>query len=159
MVNRENKFVPAIPVQGTILVNIADLMQRWTADKYVSTVNIYPDANVIFSKWTLHHHTYKQVLMACTNPALSNMYKENFPVSKPYCRLHSSLLTFSLFLQVHRVIIPEEELKRRTARRSVAFFYDPDWKAKITCLDGSNKYPPIKCGKYVTQVMSGSFSF
>ena len=97
--------------------------------------------------------------MACTNPALSNMYKEIFPVSKPYCRLRSSLLTFSLFLQVHRVIIPEEELKRRTPRRSVAFFYDPDWKAKITCLDGSNKYPPIKCGKYVTQVMSGSFSF
>lgn len=97
VVNREKKFVPATPVQGTILVNIADLMQRWTADKYVSTV--------------------------------------------------------------HRVIIPEEELKRRTPRRSVAFFYDPDWKAKITCLDGSNKYPPIKCGKYITQVMSGSFSF
>lgn len=62
-------------------------------------------------------------------------------------------------LQVHRVIIPEEELKRSTPRRSVAFFYDPDWTAKITCLDGSNKYPPIKCSKYVSQVMTGTFSF
>lgn len=97
VVNREKKFVPATPIQGTILVNIADLMQRWTADKFVSTV--------------------------------------------------------------HRVIIPEEELKRRTPRRSVAFFYDPDWNAKITCLDGSNKYPPIKCSKYVSQVMTGTFSF
>lgn len=97
VVNREKKFVPATPIQGTILVNIADLMQRWTADKFVSTV--------------------------------------------------------------HRVIIPEEELKRSTPRRSVAFFYDPDWNAKITCLDGSNKYPKIKCGKYVSQIMKGSFSF
>ena len=40
VVNREKKFVPATPIQGTILVNIADLMQRWTADKLVSTVNI-----------------------------------------------------------------------------------------------------------------------
>lgn len=97
VVNREKRFVPATPIQGTILVNIADLMQRWTADKFVSTV--------------------------------------------------------------HRVIIPEEELKRSTPRRSVAFFYDPDWNAKITCLDGSNKYPKIKCGKYVSQIMKGSFSF
>lgn len=97
VVNREKKFVSATPIPGTIIVNIADLMQRWTADKFVSTV--------------------------------------------------------------HRVIIPEEELKRCTPRRSVAFFYDPDWKAKISCLDGSNKYPSIKCGKYVSQVMKGTFSF
>ena len=63
------------------------------------------------------------------------------------------------FFQVHRVIIPNGELKQKTPRRSIAFFYDPDWKARIACLDGSNKYPSIKCGKYVTQVMSGSFSF
>lgn len=97
VVNREKKFVSATPIPGTIIVNIADLMQRWTADKLISTV--------------------------------------------------------------HRVVIPEEEIKRQSPRRSIAFFYDPDWKAKIICLDGSNKYPPIKCGKYVTQVMKGSFSF
>lgn len=97
VVNRDKKFVSATPLPGTIIVNIADLMQRWTADKFVSTV--------------------------------------------------------------HRVIIPNGELKQKTPRRSIAFFYDPDWKARIACLDGSNKYPSIKCGKYVTQVMSGSFSF
>ena len=96
--------------------------------------------------------------MACTNPALHNTYKGNFPMSMDYYYYLLSNILKNV-LQVHRVIIPEGELKRRTPRRSVAFFYDPDWKAKIACLDGSNKYPPIKCGKYVTQVMSGSFSF
>lgn len=38
VVNREKKFVSATPIPGTIIVNIADLMQRWTADKFVSTV-------------------------------------------------------------------------------------------------------------------------
>ena len=37
--NRDKKFVSATPLPGTIIVNIADLMQRWTADKFVSTVN------------------------------------------------------------------------------------------------------------------------
>ena len=39
VVNRDKKFVSATPLPGTIIVNIADLMQRWTADKFVSTVN------------------------------------------------------------------------------------------------------------------------
>jgi hypothetical protein len=32
-------FVPARPIEGTILVNIGDLLQRWTNDKLVSTVS------------------------------------------------------------------------------------------------------------------------
>ena len=38
VVNREKKFVSAMPIPGTIIVNIADLMQRWTAGKFISTV-------------------------------------------------------------------------------------------------------------------------
>ncbi|XP_045167127.2 uncharacterized protein LOC123530421 [Mercenaria mercenaria] len=30
-------FVPATPIPGTVVVNIGDLMQRWTADKLVAT--------------------------------------------------------------------------------------------------------------------------
>ena len=36
--NVNGQFVSAKPVKGTVLVNIADLMQRWTADKLKSTV-------------------------------------------------------------------------------------------------------------------------
>jgi len=31
------RYTPAKPIPGTVLVNIGDLMQRWTADKLVST--------------------------------------------------------------------------------------------------------------------------
>lgn len=37
--NVKGQFVPAPPIEGTVLVNIADLMQRWTADKLKSSVH------------------------------------------------------------------------------------------------------------------------
>ncbi|PFX20630.1 UPF0676 protein C1494.01 [Stylophora pistillata] len=36
--NVNGQFIPATPMKGTVVVNIADLMQRWTADKLKSTV-------------------------------------------------------------------------------------------------------------------------
>ena len=36
--NVDGNFVAATPIKGTVLVNIADLMQRWTADRLKSTV-------------------------------------------------------------------------------------------------------------------------
>ncbi|CAH3197153.1 unnamed protein product [Porites evermanni] len=84
--NVEGKFVPAPPIEGTIVVNIGDMMERWTADKLKSTV--------------------------------------------------------------HRVLIPEEQIKRRH-RRSLALFFNPDVDAVITCMDGSNKYPPVTSGEWV----------
>ena len=35
------EYTPAKPIAGTVLVNIGDLMQRWTADKLISTVRGY----------------------------------------------------------------------------------------------------------------------
>ena len=32
-------YTPATPIPGTVLVNIGDLMQQWTADKLISTVS------------------------------------------------------------------------------------------------------------------------
>ncbi|KAJ7333564.1 hypothetical protein OS493_017102 [Desmophyllum pertusum] len=81
------QFVPATPMKGTLLVNIGDLMQRWTSDKLKSAV--------------------------------------------------------------HRVVIPEVEIKRRVPRRSFVCFFDPDLDSLITCLDGSNKYPPVIAGDWV----------
>ncbi|KAK9959105.1 hypothetical protein ABG768_011185 [Culter alburnus] len=37
--NRAGEFVSAPCIPGTVLVNIADLMQRWTSDVYVSVVH------------------------------------------------------------------------------------------------------------------------
>ena len=39
---RDGEFVPATPMDGVVLVNVGDLMQRWTDDKLVSTVSRTP---------------------------------------------------------------------------------------------------------------------
>lgn len=40
MKNQDGQFVPATPIPGTILVNIGDILQRWTGDKLKVTVSI-----------------------------------------------------------------------------------------------------------------------
>ena len=47
------------------------------------------------------------------------------------------------------MLIPEEEIERRVPRRSLALFHDPDNDTMVTCLDGSNQYPPIKAKDWV----------
>ncbi|XP_035662148.1 2-oxoglutarate-Fe(II) type oxidoreductase ppzD-like isoform X2 [Branchiostoma floridae] len=89
------EIVPASPIPNTVVVNIGDLMQRWTGDKLKSTS--------------------------------------------------------------HRVVIPETEEGRKTSRRSLAFFAHPDDDAVITCLDGSNKYPPITAGEYLKQKLTATY--
>ncbi|KAL9957584.1 hypothetical protein ACROYT_G034503 [Oculina patagonica] len=89
------EYMPARPIAGTVLVNIGDLMMRWTADKLISTK--------------------------------------------------------------HRVLIPEEELKKRIVRQSIAFFVNPDSEAVIECLDGSNKYPPITSMGYLQQRFDATY--
>ncbi|XP_074614204.1 uncharacterized protein LOC141873966 isoform X1 [Acropora palmata] len=95
--NVAGKFISATPMRGTVLVNIADLMQRWTADKLKSVV--------------------------------------------------------------HRVLIPEIEIKRCVPRRSLVFFVDPDSDALITCMDGSNKYPPIKTGDWIKKKLVATYMY
>ena len=34
----EGKWVAAVPIPGTILINVGDLMQFWTGDRYLATV-------------------------------------------------------------------------------------------------------------------------
>ncbi|XP_078359493.1 uncharacterized protein LOC144643969 [Oculina patagonica] len=95
--NVNGQFVPATPMKGTVLVNIADFMQRWTADRFKSTV--------------------------------------------------------------HRVLIPEAEIKRRVPRRSLVLFYAPDDDTMVTCLDGSNKYPPIRARDWIYQQLHSTYKF
>ena len=52
-----------------------------------------------------------------------------------YTKLWQCVNILPLSYQVHRVLIPEGELKRRVPRRSLVLFYDPDDDIMITCLD------------------------
>ncbi|XP_070532477.1 uncharacterized protein [Ptychodera flava] len=36
---QDGEFIPVVPIEGTVVVNIGDFMQRWTADKLVSNVH------------------------------------------------------------------------------------------------------------------------
>ncbi|XP_077986153.1 uncharacterized protein LOC144440641 [Glandiceps talaboti] len=42
---KDGMFIPATPIEGTVVVNIGDTMQRWTTDKLISTVHrvVIPD--------------------------------------------------------------------------------------------------------------------
>ncbi|XP_061630084.1 uncharacterized protein si:dkey-10o6.2 isoform X1 [Phyllopteryx taeniolatus] len=81
-------LVPCIP--GAVLLNIADMMQRWTSDRFVSAV--------------------------------------------------------------HRVLLPSAD--DSSPRQSLVFFLMPDDDAVISCLDGSNKYPPVRAGDYFAERFS-----
>lgn len=49
---QSGEYVPAIPLPNTILLNVADLMQRWTGDKLLSTKHrvMLPNDAVCWSK-------------------------------------------------------------------------------------------------------------
>lgn len=83
--------VPAIP--GSFVINIGDLMQRWTNDRWKSTL--------------------------------------------------------------HRVVVPPDELAAASRRQSIAFFHQPNWDARIACIETclapgeAALYPPIGSGEYL----------
>ncbi|EDO40749.1 predicted protein [Nematostella vectensis] len=82
------------------------------------------------------------------------------------CGEHSDYGTITLLfqdefggLEKHRVLVPEEELKRRRARRSIAFFVHPDDDVMVECLDGSNKYPAVTGGEYLKQRFAATYEY
>ncbi|KAM4619399.1 uncharacterized protein ACJ7VT_008572 [Polymixia lowei] len=93
VLGRSGDYISAPSIPGTVLINIADLMQRWTSDQLISAV--------------------------------------------------------------HRVLLPPAG--NSSTRQSLAFFVQPDDKAVITCCDGSNKYPPIESGAYLTERFNDTY--
>ncbi|XP_020492093.2 uncharacterized protein [Labrus bergylta] len=93
VLSRSGEFINAPCIPGAVLVNIADLMQRWTSDRFVSAL--------------------------------------------------------------HRVLLPPPG--DSSTRQSAAFFLHPDDDALITCCDGSNKYPPVTGGAYLTERFNNSY--
>ena len=57
------------------------------------------------------------------------------------------------------MLIPEIEIKRRVPRRSLVLFVDPDPRTVITCLDGSNKYPPISSGEWLKGKLNATYHY
>ena len=64
----------------------------------------------------------------------------------------------SLIATEHRVLIPEEELRRRTARQSLAFFALSDDDYVVKCLDDSEKYGPIKTIDYLNYRFKSAYT-
>ncbi|XP_046859378.1 proline hydroxylase buaE-like isoform X1 [Xenia sp. Carnegie-2017] len=90
--SQNNGFVSAKPIEGAVLVNIGDLLQRWTNDKLMSTK--------------------------------------------------------------HRVVVPDEEIKRLCSRQSIAFFVFPDNSTVIKCFDGSSNYAEVTAKDYLNKKLS-----
>ena len=49
------------------------------------------------------------------------------------------------------MLIPEDDVQRQLIRRSIVFFVVSDNDVTIRCLDGSDKYPPVKTLEYLVQ--------
>lgn len=58
-------------------------------------------------------------------------------------------------VQLHRVLLPPVGDSR--TRQSVAFFVQPDDDAVISCVDGSNRYPPVSSSAYLQQRFRDSY--
>ena len=82
-VQRDGEWFDVAAPQDAFVINIGDLMARWTNDKWVSTL--------------------------------------------------------------HRVVARPNQ----PARKSLAYFHQPDWDAEIAPLDGSNEYAPVRSGPYL----------
>lgn len=82
-VQQGGDWVDVTAPEGAFVINIGDLMARWTSDRWVSTL--------------------------------------------------------------HRVVAKPNQ----PARKSLAFFHQPDWEAEIAPLDGSDTYPPVLSGPYL----------
>ncbi|XP_041350916.1 2-oxoglutarate-dependent dioxygenase htyE-like [Gigantopelta aegis] len=93
--NTAGVYVDAKPLPGAVLVNIGDLLQRWTSNRLKATK--------------------------------------------------------------HRVLIPEDEMKKGLSRQSIAFFIHPDDNFVIKCLDGSLTYEPTTNREYLKHKFALSY--
>jgi len=56
-------------------------------------------------------------------------------------------------------MIPEEEWERMKVRRSLVFFAHPDADVAVTCVDGSDKYPPVNSVQYLDDRINSTYSY
>jgi len=68
-------------------------------------------------------------------------------------------LLLLLLLQSHRVMIPEQERERLKVRRSLVFFAHPDDDVTVTCVDGSDRYPPVNSAEYLDERIHSTYTY
>jgi len=56
-------------------------------------------------------------------------------------------------------MIPDDEVKRQKIRRSIAFFVHADDDVTVECLDGSDKYPPLKSTQYLLDKLNSTYAY
>lgn len=61
--------------------------------------------------------------------------------------------------KVHRVRVPAEEVRRRSARQSIAYFVQPDNGVMVSPLDGSEKHPPVESLAYLKKRLSETYKY
>ena len=54
-------------------------------------------------------------------------------------------------------MLPQTDDEKHGIRQSVAFFGHPDPGEIITCIDGSDKYPPIESMEYLDMRFSETY--
>lgn len=69
VLNRAGEYISAPSIPGTVLINIADLMQRWTSDVYVSAVHrvLMPPAGDVSTRQSLAFfvHPDDEAIISC----------------------------------------------------------------------------------------------
>jgi len=56
-------------------------------------------------------------------------------------------------------MIPDDEVKRQTIRKSIVFFVHPDDDVTVQCLDGSDKYPPVNAKEYLDYKLKTTYLY
>ena len=56
-------------------------------------------------------------------------------------------------------MLPGDERERLTVRRSLVFFAHPDADITVTCLDGSDKYPPVNSLQYLDDRIDSTYIY
>jgi len=56
-------------------------------------------------------------------------------------------------------MIPDDEVKRQTIRRSIVLFVHPDNDTDVHCLDGSDKYSSVNSLEYLDQKLKASYFY
>ena len=57
------------------------------------------------------------------------------------------------------MLVPEEEIRRKSVRQSIAFFIHPDNDVLVSQLDGSSEHPPVGALDYLKSRLSATYKY
>lgn len=61
--------------------------------------------------------------------------------------------------QMHRVRVPEEEVRRRATRQSIAFFVQPDNGVVVSPLNDADDAKSVECLAYLKKRLSETYRY